>query len=100
MQGEISQFNSFFLFVALLELLVLRVCQRSSAHQGSVLLAKDVLLTPEHSFNLVLEQWSSQLACFAYKLQSLQLDMAEFACVNAIMLFEQGELSHNLRGDK
>lgn len=95
MQGEISQFNSFFLFVALLELLVLRVCQRSSAHQGSVLLAKDVLLTPEHSFNLVLEQWSSQLACFAYKLQSLQLDMAEFACVNAIMLFEQGELSHS-----
>lgn len=39
---------------------------------------------------MVLEQWSSQLACFSYKLQSLQLDMAEFACVNAIMLFEQG----------
>ena len=57
------------------------------------MVAKDVLLNPEHSFNMVLEQWSSQLACFAYKLQSLQLDMAEFACVNAIMLFEQGELS-------
>ena len=56
-----------------------------------MLLAKDVLLNPEHSFNMVLEQWSLQLACFAYKLQSLQLDMAEFACVNAIMLFEQGE---------
>ena len=54
------------------------------------MVAKDVLLNPEHSFNMVLEQWSSQLACFAYKLQSLQLDMAEFACVNAIMLFEQG----------
>ncbi|XP_068691980.1 retinoic acid receptor RXR-alpha-B-like [Montipora capricornis] len=74
---------------ALLELLVLRVCQRSSPHQGSVMVAKDVLLHPEHSFNVMLEQWSSQLACFSYKLQSLQLDMAEFACVNAIMLFEQ-----------
>ena len=80
------------MFIALLELLVLRICQRSGSHQGSVLLAKDVLLNPEHSFNMVLEQWSLQLACFAYKLQSLQLDMAEFACVNAIMLFEQGEL--------
>ena len=56
------------------------------------MVAKDVLLNPERSFNIVLEQWSSQLACFAYKLQSLQLDMAEFACVNAIMLFEQGKL--------
>lgn len=76
---------------ALLELLVLRVCQRSSPHQGSVMVAKDVLLNPEHSFNMVLEQWSSQMAGFAYKMQSLQLDMAEFACVNAIMLFEQGD---------
>ena len=31
------------------------------------------------------------MAGFAYKMQSLQLDMAEFACVNAIMLFEQGD---------
>ena len=76
---------------ALLELLVLRVCQRSSPHQGSVMVAKDVLLNPEHSFNMVLEQWFSQMAGFAYKMQSLQLDMAEFACVNAIMLFEQGD---------
>ena len=84
---------------ALLELLVLRVCQRSSPHQGSVMVAKDVLLHPEHSFNVMLEQWSSQLACFSYKLQSLQLDMAEFACVNAIMLFEQGkEVSHVVGG--
>ena len=75
----------------MLELLVLRVCQRSSPHQGSVMVAKDVLLNPEHSFNMVLEQWSSQMAGFAYKMQSLQLDMAEFACVNAIMLFEQGD---------
>jgi len=55
------------------------------------MVAKDVLLHPEHSFNMVLEQWSSQMAGFAYKMQSLQLDMAEFACVNAIMLFEQGD---------
>lgn len=75
----------------MLELLVLRVCQRSSPHQGSVMVAKDVLLNPEHSFNMALEQWSSQMAGFAYKMQSLQLDMAEFACVNAIMLFEQGD---------
>ena len=60
------------------------------------MVAKDVLLHPEHSFNMVLEQWSSQLACYSYKLQTLQLDMAEFACVNAIMLFEQGrEVSHD-----
>ncbi|KAK2555552.1 Retinoic acid receptor RXR-alpha-B [Acropora cervicornis] len=84
---------------ALLELFVLRVCQRSSPHQGSVLVAKDILLNPEHSFNMVLEQWSSQLACFSYKLQSLQLDMAEFACVNAIMLFEQ-ESSSGLKNRK
>lgn len=92
--GQTIYFCFFFIYIyiALLELLVLRICQRSSAHQGAVLLAKDVLLNPEHSFNMVLEQWTSQLACFAYKLQSLQLDMAEFACVNAIMLFEQGKI--------
>ena len=78
---------------ALLELFFLRVCQRSSPHQGSVLVAKCVLLNPEHSFNMVLEQWSSQLACFSYKLQSLQLNMEEFACVNAVMLFDQGNLA-------
>ena len=83
--------NYYVIDPALLELLVLRVCQRSSPHQGSVMVAKDVLLNPEHSFNMVLEQWSSQMAGFAYKMQSLQLDMAEFACVNAIMLFEQGD---------
>ena len=62
-----------------------------------MVLAKDVLLNPEHSFNMVLEQWSSQLAWFAIKLQSLQLDMAEFACVNAIMLFEQGKRTSHQR---
>lgn len=86
-----TNFKNFVIYLALLELLVLRVCQRSSPHQGSVMVAKDVLLNPEHSFNMVLEQWSSQMAGFAYKMQSLQLDMAEFACVNAIMLFEQGD---------
>ena len=60
------------------------------------MVAKDVLLNPEHSFNMVLEQWSSQMASFAYKMQSLQLDMAEFACVNAIMLFEQGDYFSDL----
>lgn len=55
------------------------------------MVAKDVLLSPETTYNIVLEQWAAQLSCFGYKLQSLQLDMAEFACVNAIMLFEQGK---------
>jgi len=54
------------------------------------MVAKDVLVRPETTYNILLEQWSAQLSCFGYKLQSLQLDMAEFACVNAIMLFEQG----------
>ena len=54
------------------------------------MVAKDVLVRPETTYNIVLEQWAAQLSCFGYKLQSLQLDMAEFACVNAIMLFEQG----------
>ncbi|XP_020906016.1 retinoic acid receptor RXR-alpha [Exaiptasia diaphana] len=73
----------------ILELLILRICQRSTPHQGSILVAKDVLVRPETTYNILLEQWAAQLSCFGYKLQSLQLDMAEFACVNAIMLFEQ-----------
>ncbi|EDO42195.1 predicted protein [Nematostella vectensis] len=80
----------------LLEVLILRICQRSTPHQGAVMVAKDTLLSPDNVFNIVLEQWAGQLSCFAYKLQSLQLDMAEFACVNAIMLFEQ-ETSGGLR---
>ena len=86
------------LSTGLLELLVLRISQRSTPHQGCLVIAKDVMLSPEHACNPVIGLWVSQLSCFVYKLHSLQLDMAEFACVNAIMLLEQGLLTATTYG--
>ena len=52
---------------------------------------------------MVIGQWVSLLLMYARKLQTLQLDMAEFACLSAILLFTQGKdtiLSHCLNWDQ
>ena len=52
---------------------------------------------------MVIGQWVSLLLMYARKLQTLQLDMAEFACLSTILLFTQGKdtiLSHCLNWDQ
>ena len=45
----------------------------------------------DYQSHVVIGQWVSLLLMYARKLQTLQLDMAEFACLSAILLFTQGK---------
>lgn len=67
-----------------------RICQRSSPHQGFVVFAKEVVWHVDYQSHVVIGQWVSLLLMYARKLQTLQLDMAEFACLSTILLFTQG----------
>jgi hypothetical protein len=78
-------------FAAALELWVFRICQRSSPHQGFVVFAKEVVWHVDYQSHVVIGQWVSLLLMYARKLQTLQLDMAEFACLSTILLFTQGK---------
>lgn len=74
---------------AAIELWVFRICQRSSPHQGFVVFAKEVVWHVDYQSHVVIGQWVALLLMYARKLQTLQLDMAEFACLSTILLFTQ-----------
>lgn len=100
---QLSSFNSLdsddqisLLNEAALELWVFRICQRSSPHQGFVVFAKEVVWHVDYQSHVVIGQWVSLLLMYARKMQTLQLDMAEFACLSTILLFTQ-EPSSKLR---
>ncbi|XP_028393411.1 nuclear receptor subfamily 4 group A member 1-like [Dendronephthya gigantea] len=93
---QLSSFNTMdvddqinLLSEAALELWVFRICQRSSPHQGFVVFAKEVVWHVDYQSHVVIGQWVSLLLMYARKLQTLQLDMAEFACLSTILLFTQ-----------
>ena len=74
-----------------MELQVFRVLYRSMPYQGSLHMNQPTVLTKEQCYIFLSEELVDGMLEVVQRLQALMIDESEFACLNAILLFNCGE---------